>query len=80
MPKYSYSFPGIRVASLLVRGGICTRIPKHTLLNVYGEMLLQITRDYSALGDFRKLTLTEIRFFYDGLRPELRDATKPRKG
>jgi len=42
-------------------------------------MLLQITRDYSALGDFRELTLSEIRYFYDGLRPELRSATKPRK-
>ena len=52
--------------------------------NVYREMILQITRDYGGLPDPRGLTNTEIRFFYDGLRPELHKATrpqvKPRKG
>jgi hypothetical protein len=35
-------------------------------------MLLQITRDYPGLGDWRLLEEHEIRFFYDALRPELR--------
>jgi len=51
----------------------------HTLVNVYTEMLRQICRDYSGLPDCRTLTLGEIRFFYEGLRPELKAATKPRK-
>lgn len=38
-------------------------------------MLLQITRDYAGLPDARELTLTHIRFFYDGLRPELQKHT-----
>jgi len=40
-------------------------------------MLLQIMRDYPALGDWRELTAAEIRFFYDGLRAELKKATRP---
>lgn len=43
----------------------------HTLLNVYGVMLRQITRDYGGLPDPRTLTLHQIRFFYDGLREEI---------
>ena len=41
-------------------------------------MLRQVCRDYSGLGNFRDLTVSEIAFFYDGLRPELRQATTPR--
>jgi hypothetical protein len=41
-------------------------------------MLLQICRDYPGLPDPRTMTLAEIRFFYDGLRPELRETTKAR--
>ena len=37
---------------------------EHKLPLVYGEMLLQVTRDYSGLPDCRTLTLSEIRFFY----------------
>lgn len=51
----------------------------HKLLPVYGEMLLQICRDYPALSDPRTLTMSEIRFWYNGLRSELREHTKPRK-
>lgn len=43
----------------------------------YREMLLQITRDYSGLPDVRALTLSQIFFFYDGERDELRRATRP---
>lgn len=50
----------------------------HTFFNVYREMLLQICRDYSGLPDARTLTIDEIVFFYDGLRPELRAYSKPR--
>lgn len=34
-------------------------------------MIYQITRDYSALPDPRTMTIDEIRFFYNMLRPEL---------
>jgi len=45
---------------------------------VYTEMLLQVCRDYAGLPDPRSLTLSEIRFFYNGLRRELREHTKPK--
>lgn len=51
---------------------------QHTLVRVYSEMLLQIARDYPGLPDARTLTLTEIRFFYEGLRPELKKHTGPK--
>lgn len=41
-------------------------------------MILQITRDYHGLPDIRTLSWSEIRFFYEGLRAELRELTKPR--
>jgi hypothetical protein len=53
--------------------------PGHILPAVYGEMLLQICRDYAGLPDPRTLTMTQIRFFYSGLRKELHEATKPKK-
>lgn len=53
--------------------------PKHTLGPVYTEMLRQVCRDYAGAPDPRTITLAEIRFFYEGLRWELREATKPRK-
>lgn len=51
--------------------------PGHKLMPVYTEMLRQVCRDYAGLPDPRTLTLSEIRFFYEGLRPELRRATAP---
>lgn len=51
----------------------------HTLVPVYREMILQITRDYPGLPDPRTMRLHEIRFFYEGLRRELREATKSSK-
>ena len=44
---------------------------------VYTEMLLQIARDYPGLPDARTLTVSEIRFFYEGLRRELEKGTTP---
>lgn len=64
----------------LVRNGEDAKLPKgeHTLLPVYTEMMLQVARDYSGIPDIRTLTLDEIRFFYDGLRAELKAHSKPR--
>lgn len=41
-------------------------------------MMLQIARDYPGLPDIRTMRASEIRFFYEGLRPELIEHTKPR--
>jgi hypothetical protein len=70
-----------------VRDGADAELPRdretgkstHTLLPVYGEMLMQICRDYPSLPDPRTMTLAEIRFFYNGGRASLREFTKPRK-
>lgn len=39
-------------------------------------MLLQVCRDYPGLPDPRTMTIDEIRFFYDGLRPTLEKYAK----
>lgn len=72
-------------AALLVRHGADERLPpdaegrsQHTIQNVYGEMLLQVATDYPGCPDPRTMTLTQIRFFYNGLRPGLRAHTKPK--
>jgi hypothetical protein len=41
----------------------------------YREMLLQVARDYAGLPDPRTLTVSEIVFFFEGLRPELKKYT-----
>lgn len=72
----------------LVRGGADARLKpdpetgkrRHTMIPVYREMLLQIARDYPGVPDIRTLRLGEIRWFYEALRAELREHTKPRKG
>lgn len=51
----------------------------HTCSVVHRSMLWQICRDYPALSDPRTLTVTEIVFWYEGLRAELYERTKPRK-
>ncbi len=50
----------------------------HTAPVVYREMLRQVCRDYASIPDPRTLSLEDIVFFYDGLRRELRAATKPK--
>lgn len=40
------------------------------------EMMLQVARDYPGLPDVRTLTVSEIVFFYNGLRRELKDHTR----
>jgi len=72
------AFFGVIAGPLLVRGGMDVKLPKgnHTRTAVYTEMYLQVIRDYAGIGDFRHLTETEIAFLYDGLRHELKEATK----
>jgi hypothetical protein len=41
-------------------------------------MLRQIARDYPGLPDPRTLTVDEIVFFYEGIRAELKEHTKPK--
>jgi hypothetical protein len=48
--------------------------------HTYREMTLQIARDYPGLPDVRTLTVVEVVFFYDGLRPELKKHSKGRLG
>lgn len=64
----------------LVRGGVDVTLPQgeHTFGNVYREMMYQVARDYSSVPDVRTLRVSEIRWFYDGLRPELKVHTKLR--
>lgn len=57
-----------------MRSGADARLPSARA--TYREMLLQIARDYAGLPDARTLTLTEIVFFYEGLRPELKKHTR----
>jgi hypothetical protein len=52
---------------------------KHTRIAVYSEMLLNVLASYSLGIDYRTMTENEIEFFYDGLRSELKEATKPTK-
>ena len=67
------------VKTALVRGGEDYFIPNgHTRLSVYAHMLLQIMRDYKGLPDTRTLTSGEIRFLYEGLRGEIKEATRPK--
>jgi hypothetical protein len=51
----------------------------HTSSRVHRTMLWQICRDYSTLPDPRTLTITEIVFWYAGLRADLYERTRPRK-
>lgn len=76
----NYFFGVVRV--LLVRRGSDEKIPKdrngkdrHTFETVYGEMLIQVCRDYPGIPDARTLKANEIRFFYEGLRAELKAHT-----
>ena len=77
MPRNSLTFFGL-TKTLLVRFGEDSKLPKgmNTLPNVYCEMFSQICRDYSSLPDPRTLTISEIRFYYNGLRQELKEHTR----
>lgn len=64
-----------RVVDTIVQNGGDVQLS--SALSTYRVMLLQIARDYAGLPDPRTLTVGEIVFFYDGLRPELRKYTRP---
>lgn len=72
------AFNGL-VGAQLVRHGADYKLHDgaNTFAAVYGEMLRQIARDYNGLPDARTLTASDILFFYDGLRAELRAHTAP---
>jgi len=74
----NYAFFGI-VRTPLVRSGEDVKLPnkQHTTHAVHSEMILQVCRDYSGLPDIRTLKAGEIRFFYEGLRSELKRGTRP---
>ena len=48
----------------------------HKFARVYLEMVLDIVRAYPGLPDYRTLRCSEIRFFYNGIRRALHEATK----
>lgn len=64
--------------SLVVRHGQDEKLSENTFYNVYTEMFFQICRDYPGLPDPRTLTLSQIKFFYDGVRDELKKHTAPK--
>lgn len=70
------AFFGARVVDRIVRNGGDAQLSSAAA--TYKEMLLQICRDYPGLPDPRTLTMAEIVFFYEGLRPELQKYTKPK--
>jgi hypothetical protein len=68
------AFFGGPVVDRIVRNGADARLPSAE--RTYKEMLLQIARDYPGLPDARTLSVPEIVFFYEGLRPELKQHTR----
>ena len=70
-----------------MRGGGDFRFPEdikagcagHTLPNVYAEMMLQIAMDFPSLPNILAMTLSDIRFWYNGLRPTLKRRTAPKQ-
>jgi hypothetical protein len=45
-------------------------LPRHTALNVYVEMFWVVAQSYSGIN-VMELSMDDIEFFYDGLRPTL---------
>ena len=73
----------LRAQTLVVRGGVDSQQPEreggHRLPWVYAEMLYDCVVNLPGLPDPRTLTMSEIRWFYERLRPSLREMTKPRE-
>lgn len=71
-------FIGGLAATPLVRHGVDEFLTRgrHRIVTVYTEMLLQVAREYPGIPDPRTLTLDEIRFFYAGLRHDLKKASE----
>jgi len=59
-----------------VRGGCDDKFVngEHTFALVYSEMFLQVCRDYS-IADPQKLKAHQIKFYYNGIRAELKKHT-----
>lgn len=78
-------FLGGVVRTTVVRRGADERLPRdpesgkprHILPVVYREMFLQVCADYHSLPDPMSMRLSDIRFFYDGLRATLKKHTDP---
>lgn len=66
----------------LVRHGADERLTRgrHRVVAVYTEMLLQISHEYPGIPDPRTMTMEEIRFFYEGLRADLRTLSARKNG
>jgi hypothetical protein len=69
-----FTFFGRVTIPLVRKGGNETGFDR---LTVYTEMILQVTRDFSGIPDYRTMNMSEIRYFYEGLRTELKEVTKP---
>ena len=50
-----------------------------TRATVYGAMLRAVLKEFAGVGDFRRLKCHEIKYFYEGLRPELEGFINARK-
>lgn len=48
----------------------------HTMATVYTEMFLEVCRAYPGLPDARSLANSDIRFFYEAIRTELRTISR----
>ncbi len=86
MPRGRCTFFGLDILTPLVQWGEDLKLPRgedgearHTVEAVYPVLVLQICSDYPGLPDVRTMTMTEIRFFYEGLRKRLKEGSKPRK-
>ena len=76
-----HAFTGLVRAVLVGReDGLDASEGGNTLMNVYGAMYVQICHDYHNLPSPRTLSMTEIRFFYDGIRKKISDELRSRDG
>ena len=48
---------------------------QHSVAAVYSIMIQTICLEYRCLPDPRTLSMTEVRFFYEGIRPTLKART-----
>ena len=71
-----FTFFGI-VRTRLVRKGEDDEKP-YTRIEAYYEMILQVCLFYPSLPDIRTLITPEIKFYYEGIRHELKELTKPK--
>jgi hypothetical protein len=76
MQQPRQAFFGGPVVDRIVRHGEDARLK--TGKETWREMLTQVARDYPGLPDPRTLTVPEIVFWFEGLRPELKRHTKPK--